>query len=192
MPDIPDLGLRRSDTVYLCTVDRDRNAVSFINSLYDSFGSGILCPETGVVFQNRGSCFRVEPGHPNCIAPNKRPLHTIMPGMVTQGGRALMPYGVMGGDYQPYGHTHFLTNHIDFGLDLQAALDLPRVFAMGGLVEAERSLPAETLRGLKALGHPVAVVEKAMGGGQAIRIDHAGGVLSAGSDPRKDGCALGY
>lgn len=189
---LPDLGLRKSDTVYVCVVDRDLNAVSFINSIYDSFGSAILCPETGVLFQNRGRSFRLDAEHPNCIGPSKRPMHTIMPGMVTRGGRALMPYGVMGGDYQPFGHTRLLTNVFDYGLDVQAALDMPRVFAGEGCIELEKSFPAETIHGLLTLGHDVRAAPEPLGGGQAILIDHSRGILSGGSDPRKDGCALGY
>jgi len=189
---MPDLGLRKSDTVYVCVVDRDLNAVSFINSIYDSFGSAILCPQTGVLFQNRGRSFRLNAEHPNCIGPSKRPMHTIMPGMVTRGGRALMPYGVMGGDYQPFGHTRLLTNVFDYGLDVQAALDMPRVFADEAWVELEKSFPAEAIRGLLTIGHEVRLAAEPLGGGQAIFIDHDRGILSGGSDPRKDGCALGY
>lgn len=189
---LPDLGLTKSDTVYVCVVDRDLNAVSFINSIYDSFGSMILCPQTGVLFQNRGRSFRLDAGHPNCIGPSKRPMHTIMPGMVTRDGRALMPYGVMGGDYQPFGHTRLLTNIFDYGLDVQAALDMPRAFAGEAWIELEKSFPAETVQGLLAIGHEVRLAAEPLGGGQAIFIDHDRGILSGGSDPRKDGCALGF
>jgi gamma-glutamyltranspeptidase/glutathione hydrolase len=192
MASLPDLALRRSDTVYVSVVDRDRNAVSFINSVYDSFGCGILCPETGVMFQNRGNCFSVEPGHPNCIGPSKRPRHTIMPGMLTRDGRALMPYGVMGGDYQPFGHVRVLTNMIDFGFGPQAAIDMPRVFASDGVVQLEKTFAPAVFDGLASLGHKVSAAEKPFGGGQAVFIDHARGIVSGGSDPRKDGCALGY
>ncbi len=192
MRDIPDLGLTTSDTVYLCVVDGERNAVSFINSVYHSFGSGILCPETGVLFQNRGQSFRVDPAHPNCIGPGKRPMHTIMPGMLTKDGQCLAPYGVMGGDYQPFGHVRLLTSMLDYGLDPQAALDLPRVFGRGLYTEVEKTLPAATLRGLMDLGHTLTVASGPLGGGQCIRIDHRRGVLTGGSDPRKDGMALGY
>ncbi|WP_193370781.1 gamma-glutamyltransferase [Pelagibius marinus] len=192
LENLPDLGLRKSDTVYVCVVDRDLNAVSFINSIYDSFGSAILCPQTGVLFQNRGRSFRLDADHPNCIGPSKRPMHTIMPGMVTRAGRALMPYGVMGGDYQPFGHTRLLTNVFDYGLDVQAALDMPRVFAGESSLELEKSFPAETIRALLAIGHDVRLAPEPLGGGQAILIDHGRGILSGGSDPRKDGCALGY
>jgi len=192
MAEIGDLGLKKSDTVYVSVVDKDLNALSFINSVYHSFGSGILCPKTGVLFQNRGASFNLNPDHPNCIAPSKRPMHTIMPGMLTRGEKVEMPFGVMGGDYQPFGHCRLLTNVLDYGLDVQAALDMPRVFAGGAIVEAERGFPTETVRGLVARGHVVQVPASPHGGGQAIRIDHDRGVLTGGSDPRKDGCALGY
>lgn len=192
LADIPDLGLAKSDTVYLCVVDRDLNAVSFINSIFHSFGTGILCPETGVMFQNRGMSFRLDPDHPNRIEPAKRPMHTIMPGMVTRNGRVLMPFGVMGGDYQPFGHTRFLTNITDFGMDVQQALDLPRVFAMGTEVEIEKTFPPAAVAGLLARGHKLRYAPEPLGGGQAILIDYERGVMSGGSDPRKDGCALGF
>jgi gamma-glutamyltranspeptidase / glutathione hydrolase len=189
--DVATLNLRQTDTVYLAVVDRDRNAVSFINSLYHSFGSGIMSPNTGVLLQNRGMSFKIDPAHPNCIAPGKRPLHTIMPGMVTRAGKCLMPYGVMGGDYQPFGHVHVLQNILDFGMDPQAALDAPRVFASDGVVEAERGIAATTCEKLRTLGHVVVEAPNPLGGGQAIWIDHDSGTLTAGSDPRKDGCAIG-
>lgn len=191
-PEIPDLGLTTSDTVYLTVVDRDLNTVSFINSLFHGFGSGILSAETGVVFHSRGASFRLDPAHPNRLAPNKRPMHTIMPGLVTRNGQTEIGYGVMGGDYQPFGHARLLPNLIDYGMDPQAGLDCPRVFALGKRVEVEKSLPAQTLLGLQQRGHSLTLAEPALGGGQCIRIDRDRGVLTAGSDPRKDGCALGY
>ncbi len=181
------------DTVYLCVVDKDRNAVSFINSLFSGFGSGIMAPECGVMLHNRGNGFVVNPGHPNCIAPRKRPLHTIIPGMLARDGKAVMPFGVMGGHYQAVGHNHFLGNFIDFSLDVQESIDLARIFAPpGGDVEVEAGVPAKTVEKLKSLGHKVSAPEKPIGGGQAILIDWETGVLTGGSDPRKDGCALGY
>ncbi|MFQ5775523.1 MAG: gamma-glutamyltransferase [Kiloniellaceae bacterium] len=182
-----------ADTVYLCVVDKDRNAVSFINSVFHSFGSGYVSPNTGVVLQNRGESFSTDPDHANCIAPRKRPLHTIIPGMVVKDGRTLMPFGVMGGQYQPMGHAWFLSNLFDFGLDLQEALDLPRVFPRpGGPVEVEGGVPEHAVAGLRARGHALARPPKPLGGGQAIRIDRDEGVLTGASEPRKDGCALGY
>ena len=173
-------------------VDRDGNACSFINSLFASFGSGILAERSGVLLQNRGLGFSLERGHPNCIAPRKRPMHTIIPGMVMENGRAKMPFGVMGGHFQPMGQALFLTNHFEFGADVQAALDLPRVFPYAGRVEAEGGVALEILDVLARMGHDVDRVTRPHGGGQAILIDHARGVLIGGSDPRKDGIALGY
>jgi gamma-glutamyltranspeptidase / glutathione hydrolase len=190
--DLPPPLLRKSDTIYLCVVDRDRNAVSFINSVYHSFGSGIVTPNTGIVLQNRGCGFRIDPDHPNAIAPGKRPLHTIMPGMAMKDGRALMPFGVMGGDYQPFGHTHFLANILDFGCDLQEALDMARVFYGDGTVLVERGVPKEAVQGLARRGHRVSLSPEPFGGGQAIWIDWESGVLTGGSDPRMDGGAMGY
>jgi gamma-glutamyltranspeptidase/glutathione hydrolase len=119
-------------------------------------------------------------------------MHTIMPGMAVKDGHAWMPYGVMGGDYQPFGHVHLLTNIIDFGMDPQAALDCARVFTDSGNVEVERGIPAAAAAGLKQRGHRVVEAAEPLGGGQAIQIDTKSGTLTAGSDPRKDGCALGY
>jgi gamma-glutamyltranspeptidase / glutathione hydrolase len=192
MTDIAPVKLEQSDTVYLTVVDRDGNAVSFINSIYHSFGSGIMGPNSGVLLQNRGMSFRIDANHPNCIAPGKRPLHTIMPGLVTRDGRCIMPYGVMGGDYQPFGHVHVLQNILDFGMDPQTALDAPRVFATDGVIEVERDISAATRISLTSRGHKVVDAPEPLGGGQAIFIDHDRGTLTAGSDPRKDGCALGY
>ncbi|HYZ31263.1 MAG TPA: gamma-glutamyltransferase family protein [Crenalkalicoccus sp.] len=196
-PAEPDWA-RHRDTVYLCVVDEEGNACSFINSLFQSFGSGILAERSGVLFQNRGFGFRLQEGHPNCIAPRKRPLHTIMPGMVMREGaeglQVLMPYGVMGGHFQPMGHTLFLSNLFEFGLNVQEALDCPRLFPLPsmGEVQLERGIPAAVAEQLAALGHACVPVARPHGGGQAIMIDHARGQLMAGSDPRKDGCALGY
>ena len=188
-PRVPE----HADTVYLCVVDKDRNAVSFINSLFSNFGSGLCAPKTGVMLQNRGIGFVLDSDHPNCIAPNKRPLHTIIPGMVAKDGEAVMPFGVMGGHYQAVGHATFLTNLIDFGLDPQEAIDFPRVFATpGGKVEVEGTVPEDIRRGLEDRGHELTAPGKPIGGGQAIRIDRDEGVLTGASEPRKDGCALGY
>jgi gamma-glutamyltranspeptidase/glutathione hydrolase len=185
---------KHKDTVYLCVVDEEGNACSFINSLFESFGSGILAENSGVMLHNRGYGFRLQEGHPNCIAPNKRPMHTIIPGMVMKDGEAIMPYGVMGGHFQPMGQTLFLTNHFEFGLDVQEAIDCPRLFPSlaKGVVEVERNIPSAVLDRLSRLGHEVALIDKPHGGGQAIFIDRKAGLLVGGSDPRKDGCALGF
>ena len=180
------------DTVYLTVVDADRNAISFINSISYAFGTGLLSPKSGVMLHNRGSGFRVELGHPNCIAPRKRPLHTIMPGMLAEKDRVLMPYGVMGGQYQPTGHTHVLTNILDYGMDVQAAIDFPRAFHFGDKYLLEWGINDDLELGLQTLGHPTERATMPHGGGQAIWIDWERGTLAGGSEPRKDGCALGY
>ena len=180
------------DTVTLSVVDRDGNACSLINSLYQNFGSGIVGESSGVPMQNRGLCFSFERGHPNTIAPSARPAHTIMPGMVTRDGGPWMCFGVMGEYYQPMGQTWLLTNVVDYGMDIQQALDFPRVCPNKGQVEVERGVSPAMRERLSALGHKLTDVVRPLGGGQAIWIDRDRGVLVGGSDPRKDGAALGY
>ncbi|MEJ6710141.1 MAG: gamma-glutamyltransferase [Amylibacter sp.] len=182
------------DTVYISVVDKDRNAVSFINTLFHGWGSGLTAPKSGVVLQNRGHGFSLERGHPNCIDGGKRPLHTIIPGMLTKNGKAVMPFGVMGGEYQSFGHMQFLSRFFEYGMDIQQAMDLPRMMVDpdSGEVEIESSVP-ETIRNeLVALGHEIVAPARPIGGSQAILIDWEQGVLTGGSDPRKDGCAIGY
>lgn len=180
------------DTVYVSVVDRDGNACSFINSIFQNFGSGILVEQDGIMLHNRGLSFSLEAAHPNVIAPNKRPMHTIIPGMLTRDGEAVMPFGVMGGHYQPFGQSWFLSNLLDYGMDLQEALDCPRFLPRLGKLQVEHGVPEATCRALAALGHDLAEPEEPLGGGQAVWIDRDRGVLIGGSDPRKDGCALGY
>lgn len=192
MTDLPAVPLRPSDTVYISVVDADRNAVSFINSIYMSFGSGVVGPKSGVVLQNRGNSFRLIEGHPNAIAPGKRPMHTIMPGMAVKDGRVMMPFGVMGGGYQPFGHVHLVTNLVDFAMDPQQAIDAPRVYYQNGMVEAERGVAASVVEGLQRRGHSVTTTPEPLGGGQTVLIDWEKGTLTGASDPRKDGCAIGY
>ncbi len=192
--DIADIyaGPVYRDTIYLTVVDRDRNVCSFINSLFHPFGSALTAPKSGVLLQNRGSGFRIEPGHPNCVAPKKRPMHTIIPGMVFEGDRPVLSYGVMGGAFQPVGHIHVLSNIFDFGMDVQEAIDCARAFHLSGRFELERGIGDETAKHLAALGHVIARPDMPWGGGQGIFIDWQKGTLAAGSDPRKDGSALGY
>jgi gamma-glutamyltranspeptidase/glutathione hydrolase len=180
------------DTVYVTVVDRDGNAISYINSLFAEFGSGIMAPRTGILLHSRGSIFRVVEGHPNAIAPRRRPLHTIIPGMVVKDGRAVMPFGVMGGHYQATGHAQFIAAVLDGGLDPQQAAELPRSFAHNGALQLEPTHGAATAADLTRRGHAIAWTPKPLGGCQAIRIDHARGLLVGASDPRKDGFALGY
>lgn len=192
MPCLPDPAVRHSDTVYLTVVDETLTAVSLINSVYHAFGSGIATERFGVLLQNRGFGFTLEPGHPNALAAAKRPLHTIMPGIALRDGALWASYGVMGGDYQPMGHAQVLTLMIDQDQDPQEALEQPRVHHQGGKVLAERGLPAVVAEALRALGHDVVPAQDPHGGGQIIRVDRARGVLIGGSEPRMDGLALGY
>jgi gamma-glutamyltranspeptidase/glutathione hydrolase len=189
-----------SDTVYLSVVDKFGNACSFINSNYMGFGTGIVPKGWGFTLQNRGHNFSLDPAHPNTLAPRKRPYHTIIPAMVTRESDDSLyaSYGVMGGFMQPQGHVQVLSALVDDGLDPQAALDQPRfcidVDESGGRVALEEGISRETVSGLRKMGHPiysVAGYERAQfGRGQVILRDPATGVLTAGSDPRADGCAM--
>jgi gamma-glutamyltranspeptidase/glutathione hydrolase len=189
LPSAPTPG---SNTVYLTVVDRDRMTVSLINTLFSHFGVGICTEKSGIMLTNRGACFVLDPDHPNCFGPRKRPLHTIIPALAFRGGRCEMAFGVMGAHYQPMGHAQVVTNLIDYGMDVQAAIDAPRAFFVGGQSLVERGLPRASIDGLIGRGHDAVIVSSPWGGAQAIRIDAARGVLIGGSDPRKDGCALGY
>ncbi len=182
----------QGSTVLACVVDRDRNAVTIINSLFSAFGSGIATEKTGVLLHHRGSGFNLELGHPNCIGPNKRPMHTIIPALAMRDGRVEMAFGVMGGAYQAMGHAHFISNVVDYGMDVQAAIDLPRIFFEGEQVTLESGIGETVLQNLRARGHDAVRAVLPHGGGQAIKIDWERGVLIGGSDPRKDGLALGY
>lgn len=182
-----------SNTVYLTVADRDGMAVSIINSIYGTFGSQIMTPETGVLLQNRGAGFVLAAGHPNAIGPSKRPLHTIIPAMAVKNGKASVSFGVMGGAYQPMGHAHVFSNLTDHGMDAQQALDHGRVFwGDDEVLNIEASVSPDVADGLAKRGHRVRPAESPLGGGQAIVIDHDRGFFIAGSDPRKDGHAAGY
>jgi gamma-glutamyltranspeptidase/glutathione hydrolase len=186
---VPPVG---NDTVYIAVVDRDRMAASLINTLFSTFGVGICTEQTGIMLTNRGACFALDPKHPNTFGPSKRPLHTIIPALAFRDQRCELAFGVMGAHYQPMGHAQFVTNLVDYQMDVQSAIDCPRVFFVGEATVVERGLPATTLEGLATYGHEVALAPSPWGGAQAIRIDWQRGVLIGGSDPRKDGCALGY
>jgi gamma-glutamyltranspeptidase/glutathione hydrolase len=187
-----ETSMRMSDTIYLSVVDEKRLAVSFINSVYWGFGSCVVTERTGIALQNRGACFTTDPAHPNCIAPGKRPLHTIIPAMVKKDGLVDMSYGVMGGDYQPMGHMTVAVNRYVYGMDPQEAIDWARYFPKAGKVQVESGVPAHVMRGLTDRGHVLEGPPEPLGGGQAIAIDRERGMLIGGSDPRKDGFALGY
>ena len=192
-PELLDLaGAEHKDTICLSVVDGDGNAISFINSLFHGFGSCVVGPESGVVLNNRASSFSLDPSHVNALAPGKRPMHTIIPGMVMQKGRPVLPFGVMGGQYQASGHAAFLTSVLDEGMNLQCAVDRPRSFAHKGVLTLETGFSKDEAEALRRLGHTVEFAATPHGGAQAIYINRDRGVLIAASDPRKDGCALGW
>ena len=181
------------ETIYLTVVDNDLNAVSFINSICHGFGSGICSENSGILFQNRGVNFRLEENHPNCIDSNKRPLHTIIPGLLTNNSdETIMSYGIMGGQYQPIGQAHFLQNIFDFGMSVQESIDAPRAFALNNKLKIENSFSKSSIENLSNLGHDIEIVDEGIGGGQGIIIDRKVSILIGGSDSRKDGLAIGY
>jgi gamma-glutamyltranspeptidase/glutathione hydrolase len=206
--DVPhgDPRLLHGDTIYLTVVDKDRNCCSLIQSIYYGFGSQVVPGDVGFAMQNRGALFALDDEHPNRLEPHKRPFQTIIPAMVTLNDRPWLTFGVMGGDFQPQGHVQLLVNMIDFGMNAQEAGDAARVQHTGsatptglpmdrdgGLVTVESGISEETVASLRRKGHRVI---RGTGGGpggyQGIRIDWELGTLEGGSDPRKDGCALGY
>ncbi len=190
--DRPDPGhlVTDSETIYLTVADRHGNMISFINSIYGYFGSRVVVPGTGVVLQNRGSGFTLDEGHPNRIAPNKRPFHTIIPAFATRDGEPWLAFGVMGGSMQPQGHVQVLLNLVEYGMDPQEAIDAARFRHFSGTSVAIENLDPSVAAELERLGHelrdPVGV---AFGGGQAV-LKLARG-WAAASDPRKDGMAAG-
>ena len=179
------------DTVYITVVDKDRMTVSLIYSIFHGFGSGLASNKFGILFQNRGAGFTLDEGHPNEAMGGKRPMHTIIPGLLCKDGKPYMPFGVMGGAYQPTGHARFITNMRDYGMDMQAAMDAPRCFADAGELRMESTYGDAVRQELADLGHNVVTPPGPMGGSQAIAV-HESGVLEGASDPRKDGIALGF
>ncbi|HEX2729349.1 MAG TPA: gamma-glutamyltransferase family protein, partial [Rubrobacteraceae bacterium] len=187
----PNLG---DDTTYLCAVDAEGNGCSFINSLYMGFGSGVAADGTGVCLQNRGHSFRLDPEHPNSLVPGKRPMHTIIPGLVTKDEALWSVFGNMGGQMQPQGHFQVLSNMIDHGMTVQETVDHPRHFHdhNSNVLLVEGRVPADEIERLRELGHEVEVGADyvvPVGGAQIIQVMESG-VRACGSDPRKDGCAL--
>ncbi|MDW7994236.1 MAG: gamma-glutamyltransferase [Gemmatales bacterium] len=200
-----DPKLAAGDTIYLCVVDKDRNCVSLIQSNYHSFGSGLVPGELGFALQNRGTLFSLDEQHANRLEPGKRPFHTIIPALVTKDGRPFFVFGVMGGDMQPQGQVQVLVNLLDFGMDVQAAGEAPRIEHVGsptptgrpgdpqgGVVLAEPGIPEGVVEELKRRGHQVRRVARNGGGYQGILIDWNNGTLLGGSEYRKDGYAAGY
>jgi gamma-glutamyltranspeptidase / glutathione hydrolase len=187
-------AMEEGDTVYIVTADRWGNMVSFINSLFNGFGSGVTAGETGIALQNRGGLFSLDPRHPNRIEPGKRPYHTIIPAFAMRDGRPWLAFGVMGGDQQAQGHAQVIVNMVDFGMNVQAAGDAARFHhsQTANAVGIEGALGRSVSEGLRGLGHEVVQETGTFGGYQAIALDEASGVLQAGSDPRKDGQAVGY
>ncbi len=185
----PALG---SDTTYLCAVDAEGNGCSFINSLYMRFGSGVVAQGTGVCLQNRGNSFHLIEGHPNALEPGKRPMHTIIPGLITKDGALWAVFGNMGGSMQPQGHAQLLVNLVDHGMNPQQAVDHPRHFHDEGTLLVEGRIPEPEIQTLRDMGHRIELGPDYVvptGGAQLIRLTEDG-VRACGSDPRKDGCAL--
>lgn len=201
-----DPKLATGDTIYLTVADKDRNMVSLIQSNYRGFGSGLTPDGLGFVLHDRGELFSLDDNHPNAYAPHKRPFHTIIPAFVTKDGKPFLSFGVMGGDMQPQGHVQVLCNLIDFGMNVQEAGDAARFHHQGsteptdtlrhegggGWVALESRVPAEAQRALAQRGHDVRFESDGFGGYQAIMYDAVRDVFMAGSDFRKDGCAIGY
>jgi gamma-glutamyltranspeptidase/glutathione hydrolase len=180
------------DTVYLTVVDKDRNCVSFIQSIFSAFGSGLVAGDTGIVLHNRGAGFSFDPQAPNRIEGGKRPFHTLIPAMVFRDGKPWLTFGVMGGDMQAQGHVQVLMNMIDFGMDVQQAGEQPRFRDFESGLALESAIGAEVRKELERRGHKLTIAPGQFGGYQAIMIDPVTNALAGGSDVRKDGCAIGW
>jgi gamma-glutamyltranspeptidase / glutathione hydrolase len=191
-PDDGEAPVGRGDTIYLTAADSEGNVISLIQSLYETFGSGIVAGDTGIVLHNRGNLFSLTPGHPNVIAPGKRPFHTLIPAMVLKDGTPWVSFGVMGGDMQAQGHAQVLANLIDFGMNIQEAGEAARFRHSGAGLALESAFSADARAGLAARGHKLIDSSGVWGGFQGILIDPKTRVLMAGSDPRKDGMAAGW
>jgi gamma-glutamyltranspeptidase / glutathione hydrolase len=173
-------------------VDKDRNCVSFIQSIFSAFGSGLVAGDTGIVLHNRGAGFSFDPNNANKLEGGKRPFHTLIPAMVFRDGKPWLTFGVMGGDMQAQGHVQLLLNMIDFGMDVQQAGEQPRFRHFESGLGLESAIGADIRKSLEAKGHKLTTAAGAFGGYQAIMIDPVSGALAGGSDVRKDGCAIGW
>ena len=188
LSDFPD----HPDTIYLTVRDKNGMMISFINSLFDAFGSGITAPKSGVLFHCRGRAFNTIEGHPNELNPNKRPVHTIIPAMISKNNKLIGSFGVMGGQYQAAGHAYVLSQMIDFGLNPQLALNHSRIFPNNNVLDIEDDFDLNLINELKLKGHKINYPVPPIGGGQMILIDEEKDVLIGASDWRKDGLAIGY
>jgi gamma-glutamyltranspeptidase/glutathione hydrolase len=183
-----------ADTEYVAAADAEGNLVSFIQSNFMGFGSGVVEPETGIILQNRGHLFSVDENHPNCIGPHKRCVHTLMPGMIFKDGKPFAALGLKGGHVQPQVQTQIIVNLIDHGMTPQQAIAAARFNHIEGTkVGLEPGIPESTVQELKRRGHQiVSGASESFGGAHMIMIDPQSGVFVGGSDPRKGGCALGF
>jgi len=183
-----------TDTEYVAAADNQGNLVSFIQSNFMGFGSGVVEPETAIILQNRGHLFSLQENHPNCIGPHKRCVHTLMPGIVFHDGKPYGAVGLKGGHVQPQVQAQIISNLIDFDMSAQEAISAPRFNHIDGVkVGLEPAMDRDTVAELKRKGHEiVGGMPESFGGAHAIVIDPETGAFIGGSDPRKGGCALGF
>ena len=186
-----DFFMRNKDTVLICAADNEGNAISLIFSTFHAFGSGLCSRKYGLLFHNRGAGFTLKKNHANELLGGKRPLHTIIPAILEEKNGSIMPFGVMGGQYQANGHARILSNIKDYGMELQEALNFPRSFYFDGILSLEKGYPSIIKEKLREIGYKIEEATIPIGGAQLVRIDSSG-VLIGASDPRKDGCALGF
>jgi gamma-glutamyltranspeptidase/glutathione hydrolase len=181
-----------ANTTYVTAIDRDRTMVSLISSIYQSYGSCLTSPKSGIVLQDRGAGFSLAEGHPNVIAGRKRPLHTIIPGLALRNRNPAISFGMVGGHFQPFGQCWLLSNMVDYGMTVQEAIDLPRAFAFDGAYRLEGGIPQSTAAALDGMGHRTERWPLPLGSAQVISVNWASGIIAAGSDGRTDGCAAGF
>lgn len=181
-----------ANTTFVAAIDRDRTTVSLISSIYQSYGSGLTSPKSGIVLQDRGAGFSLAEGHPNVIAGRRRPLHTIIPGLALRNGSPALSFGMVGGHFQPFGQCWLLSNIVDYGMTVQEAIDLPRAFAFDGIYRLEGGIPESTAAALDGMGHRTERWPLPLGSAQIISVNWASGIIAAGSDGRTDGSAIGF